>query len=476
MFRQVLGAVSYAHEQGVIHRDIKPDNIIVGENGALRVIDLGIAKGTRSTATETGLAMGTVDYMAPEQHEDAKRVTERADVYSLAMTLYEMLAGRLPWDDSLDAVGILAAKRRGSLPPPSQFATGIPRQVVLALMPGLEPDPRRRYSSVDELCAALETAHFRTALAAEEKEAAEELDEPVVDEEDILETQPHIVLEQTESGRFESVLAAKEYGGSEPVREPTLPAVEEQPSQESAPAGAVAQFWRGAVDDSTPELPARLADLKARAKKRAKRPAPRPGRGGAVPLEHRRPKVPVFAQDPRARARVELLVFVLILFAGLGVGFKSWFGELGDLWALEERNENLLDEIEEQKLLAEEVESLMTQEVQLRTVLKDLEEAERKRRLPALALDRIEVSRPNGLLWIDSIEIGDGEFSVAAFMQVGSRADKLFVEGLEAGPLVSDVVVSSRVAVDRPGGPYEKIRVHGALGLPGLPSARPTRP
>ena len=137
MFKQVLEAVAYAHSRGVIHRDLKPDNIIVGEDGKLRVIDLGIAKGRSHSSTRTGLAMGTVDYMAPEQHDDAKRVTPRADVYSLAMTLYEMLAGRLPWDENLDAVAVLSSKRRGHFVPPSHFAAGIPGQVIKALMPAL---------------------------------------------------------------------------------------------------------------------------------------------------------------------------------------------------------------------------------------------------------------------------------------------------------------------------------------------------
>ena len=171
MFQQVLSAVIYAHDRGVIHRDLKPDNIIIGEDGKLRVIDLGIAKGQTTSSTRTGLAMGTVDYMAPEQHEDAKRVTPRADVYSLAMTLYEMLAGRLPWDSSVDAVAVLSAKRRGRFAPPSHFAPGIPAQVVKALMPALDPDPKCRYSSVSELRDALETAHFRTALAGDEEPA-----------------------------------------------------------------------------------------------------------------------------------------------------------------------------------------------------------------------------------------------------------------------------------------------------------------
>ena len=96
MLEQLLDSVTYLHAQGVLHRDIKPENILVGSGGQLKLLDLGIAKDAGSGKTKTGVGMGTVDYMAPEQHTDAGKVDERADVYALGMTLYEMLAGRLP--------------------------------------------------------------------------------------------------------------------------------------------------------------------------------------------------------------------------------------------------------------------------------------------------------------------------------------------------------------------------------------------
>ena len=465
MFKQVLEAVSYAHSQGVIHRDLKPDNIIVGENGKLRVIDLGIAKGASSKATETGLAMGTVDYMAPEQHEDAKRVTVRADVYSLAMTLYEMLAGRLPWEDSLDSVGVLAAKRRGRFVPPSHFAADIPQQVVKALMPALDPDPKRRYRSVDELRAALETAHFRTALGAEEDTGPPLVSEESDDPEDGLETEPSLILEQTASGRFQAVRAAQEYSaGSSPENVAQVEAGGD--SEDPPPPGAVAQFWRAAVDDSVPELPARLADFRARKKRRQDSPRPSPGRGGAVPLEHRRVKRSLLPVDPRSRTRMHGLVFVAVLVIGLGLGFNGWLGYASQLWELEDQNASLVEEIEEQKAVAQEVRELMEEDGRIRGVLTFLDEAERRRRLPALALDRIEVSKPTGLLWIESIEINESDFRVNALVQSESRADEMFISRLEAGPLVSDENLTSRTTTQREDGLYDQIRVEGALSLP----------
>lgn len=492
MFKQVLDAVIYAHSQGVIHRDLKPDNIIVGDNGKLRVIDLGIAKGFGSRTTQTGLAMGTVDYMAPEQHEDAKRVTVRADVYSLAMTLYEMLSGRLPWEDTLDSVGVLTAKRRGRFAPPSHFTDGIPSQVIRALMPALDPDPRRRYGSVEELCDALETAHFRTALAGEDEDVVPVADGPEgsapqspeasvgpvsepehkvlgTGEDDLGTTQPHIVLEQTASGRFQSVRAAKEYDspGLAPAPPEASGVGAGEDDLEGPAAGGVAQFWRSAVDHSKPELVERLADLKARAAKRARVPRASPGRGGEVPRAHRSPPLQRVPWDPRARQRVGVLLFTALLVAEVALGVHVWLGQANRLWAAEDQNQNLEDEIEEQKLLAAEVRALMDTDKRLRSALSFLSVAERRRRLPALALDQIEVSKPVGLLWIESIEIGEDAFGVEAYVHSESTADELFMDRLEGGPLLSEVRLTSRKRSPRQDGSYDRIRVDGKLGIPG---------
>jgi serine/threonine protein kinase len=133
LFQQLLDAVGHAHVHGVVHRDLKPENIIVGPDGALKVLDFGIAKDLSSDKTKTGTGMGTVDYMAPEQYLDASSVDQRADIYALGMTLYEMVAGRLPWDASSTEFGILEMKKKGDLPPPTDFYPDIPPQVVAAI-------------------------------------------------------------------------------------------------------------------------------------------------------------------------------------------------------------------------------------------------------------------------------------------------------------------------------------------------------
>ena len=149
LFSQLLGGVEHAHAWGVVHRDLKPENIMVDKQGHLKVLDFGIAKADDGARTKTGTGMGTVDYMAPEQYLDAKRVDHRTDVYALGMTLYEMLAGRLPWDtSSTTEFELLDWKRKGNILPPTEFYPSIAPHVVDAVMACLEVEPRDRPGSI----------------------------------------------------------------------------------------------------------------------------------------------------------------------------------------------------------------------------------------------------------------------------------------------------------------------------------------
>ena len=158
MFEQLLDAMMHMHEEGVLHRDIKPENVLVTEEGRLKLLDLGIAKDSGSNKTMTGVGMGTVAYMAPEQHRDAGSVDQRADVYALGMTLYEMLAGRLPWKNEQDPTAVLHQKLSGDIPPPTDFYPAIPPGVVAALMPALAADREDRTPSVEVLRQSLRSA------------------------------------------------------------------------------------------------------------------------------------------------------------------------------------------------------------------------------------------------------------------------------------------------------------------------------
>ena len=166
IFQQLLGAVGHAHDHGVIHRDLKPENVMVSPDGRLKVLDFGIAKEAESGNTRSGVGMGTADYMAPEQHTDAKNVDRRADIYALGMTLYEMLAGRLPWGRMADPLDLLLRKRNAAIPPPTTFYPRIPSPVVEVVMAALSSDRELRPASVGVIRRLL--AQANTALGRDD--------------------------------------------------------------------------------------------------------------------------------------------------------------------------------------------------------------------------------------------------------------------------------------------------------------------
>ena len=158
LFEPLLDAVGTAHVHGVIHRDIKPENVLVSDAGVPLIVDFGIAKDQGSAHTRTGTGMGTVEYMAPEQYTDAGSVDHRADIYSLGMVLYEMLAGRLPWEPDTPDFEILEQKARRQLMSPAAFRPGIPREIVAALAPAVAASPDERHGSTEVFRAALDSA------------------------------------------------------------------------------------------------------------------------------------------------------------------------------------------------------------------------------------------------------------------------------------------------------------------------------
>ena len=107
-WNQLASALTYTHQQGVVHRDIKPSNIFVTDNGDVKLLDFGIAKVRDSiTSTHTGVRMGTLMYMSPEQADDAKHVDGRSDVYSLAVTFVSLLLGHTPYDENTESQRVI---------------------------------------------------------------------------------------------------------------------------------------------------------------------------------------------------------------------------------------------------------------------------------------------------------------------------------------------------------------------------------
>lgn len=165
---QVASALSAAHNLGIIHRDIKPDNIFVTQDSAknemAKVLDFGIAKAKESalqggfTATKTGVIIGTPEYMSPEQAEGqlGDKLDGRADLYSLGVVLYEMLTGQLPFHSDTP-LGMCLHHLQTAPRPPHELRPDlkIPESVSAVLMKALEKRRERRFQSADEMLAAL---------------------------------------------------------------------------------------------------------------------------------------------------------------------------------------------------------------------------------------------------------------------------------------------------------------------------------
>ena len=143
---QVAQALDYAHRRQVIHRDVKPDNILVLPDGRAKLTDFGLAKdgsGRDVDLTRPASALGTPNYMAPEQFEDAKKVDARSDVYSLAATLYSLLTCEVPFD-APTPLAILAQKETVTLPRLCGAVPGVTAAMEEAIRAALNPDAARR--------------------------------------------------------------------------------------------------------------------------------------------------------------------------------------------------------------------------------------------------------------------------------------------------------------------------------------------
>jgi eukaryotic-like serine/threonine-protein kinase len=159
---QILHGAGYAHRHGVIHRDLKPHNVIVDDEGHAKVTDFGIARAGASEMTETGSIMGTAQYLSPEQAQ-GHAVTAASDLYSIGVMLYEMLAGRLPFEGE-SAVSV-ALKHLSEQPPPlAQFRPDVNPALEGVVMAALAKDPAQRWQSAEEFAQGLEAA--RTQIEA----------------------------------------------------------------------------------------------------------------------------------------------------------------------------------------------------------------------------------------------------------------------------------------------------------------------
>ncbi len=162
---QILRAARFAHRRGVIHRDLKPHNVILDEEGRARVTDFGIARAGASDMTLTGSIMGTAQYLSPEQAQ-GYAVSAASDIYSIGVILYELLTGAVPFEGET-AVAIAFKQVSAAPRPPSELNPSLPPSLDAVVLRALAKDPIERYADDDELIAALqvEREHLPAHLA-----------------------------------------------------------------------------------------------------------------------------------------------------------------------------------------------------------------------------------------------------------------------------------------------------------------------
>ena len=176
---QIMRGLSHAHSRGIIHRDIKPQNIMVLRDGSVKVADFGIACLANAGQTLTQEALGSVHYISPEQAR-GDRIDARSDIYSAGVVLYEMLTGRLPFEG--DSAVSVAIQHLSSVPlAPRDIDPSIPEPLELICMKAMNSDPNKRYASADAMIEDLEK--FRRDPSVDMDYIRQELSKPAADSE-----------------------------------------------------------------------------------------------------------------------------------------------------------------------------------------------------------------------------------------------------------------------------------------------------
>ncbi|MDD6154782.1 MAG: Stk1 family PASTA domain-containing Ser/Thr kinase [Eubacteriales bacterium] len=176
--KQIVSALSLAHSNNIIHRDIKPHNIMITDDGTAKLGDFGIAKAVSdSTLTETSKVIGSVHYFSPEQARGSY-VDERSDIYSLGIVMYEMLTGRVPFDGD-NPVQVALMHINDDIIPPSQLVPGIPPQLEKIVMKATDKFQSNRYRSAQEMLDDLNNIDFVTNVVGNSVFASQEQKAPV---------------------------------------------------------------------------------------------------------------------------------------------------------------------------------------------------------------------------------------------------------------------------------------------------------
>ena len=174
--RQIAGALAHAHQRGIIHRDIKPQNIMLLRNGTIKVADFGIAALEKEFHESNGETIGSIHYMAPEQAR-GQAPDARSDLYSLGIVMYEMLTGQKPYNG--DSFAEIAIKHvNGKAIPPHELVEDVPEELERITLRAMDPDIEKRYQSAEELLGDLDA--FKQGRLRPVEEPEEPIEHPSV--------------------------------------------------------------------------------------------------------------------------------------------------------------------------------------------------------------------------------------------------------------------------------------------------------
>jgi len=234
MVRHVLEALEEAHKVGVLHRDLKPQNIIVDKNDRPYIMDFGISTSADvSKLTQTGALIGTPRYMAPEQF-GGRNVDHRADIYSFVIIMFEMFTGMLPFEANT-AASVMYAHLNSTPPRPSTLAPEVPFELEEIILKALEKDPKDRFQTIRELLRALEPLE-RSKMAFATTQA-QQLETTLLPLDDMRGNEPP--LERTGSGRVVTPLERSGPGKAIPPLERSGSGKVPQPLERSGPGEAM---------------------------------------------------------------------------------------------------------------------------------------------------------------------------------------------------------------------------------------------
>ena len=322
LIAQVCDGLQSAHKQGLVHRDIKPDNILVTRDGVAKITDMGLVKEVEGdlNLTRTGRGLGTPHYMAPEQFRNAKTVDVRGDIYSLGATLYAMVTGVIPFDNA-SPLDCWLKKIRNEFPTPKELNPAVSERVDWAIRRAMSAEPNQRPSScrefVEDLTGQSRNAPPQTAavpaLAADVwylvyrdensqphtvKGSTESIRKALRDK--LLGDPTGIVVSRTKHGQFTPIQSTAEFRDLVPAARPAADATVEYASA-PAPTASNSAVNRGrpAPPPAVPQQPA-SGQYAGQPKRPPSNPAPQPvppapasGKPAAP-----RPGTPLHTQEP----------------------------------------------------------------------------------------------------------------------------------------------------------------------------------